>query len=146
MWLVEATPFPFGSAVTVAVLAGLVLARRTAIPYPVFLVAIGLVLGFVPGVPTFTLDPQVVFLVFLPPLIYYAAFLTSPRELVANWLPLTLLAFGLVIATMFGVALTASAAIAALGIGPAFVLGAVVSPTDPVAATAVMRRLGAPRQ
>ena len=139
-------PFFLGLVIAVAVLASASLARLFEVPYPVFLVLTGLVASFVPGTPTFTLSPDVIFYVFLPPLIYFAAFLTSPRALRNNWLPIGLLAVGLVLVTMVVTAFVAGTFVAGLSLGAAFVLGAIVAPTDPVAATAVFGRLGAPRR
>lgn len=133
-----------GLAVAVVVVASRLLARRTGIPYPVFLVVAGAAAGFLPGVPAVRLDPQVVFLGFLPPLVYHAGLVTSPRELRANALPIGLGALGLVLATTFAVAGAMWATAPALGFVGAFVLGAVVAPTDPVAATSVLNRLGGP--
>ena len=124
----------------VAVLAGLGL--RSGVPYPVALVLGGLVIGLVPGLPSPELDPDIVFFVFLPPLLYAAAITVSAHELRANWAPITLLAVGLVLVTIAAVAAVANAV---LGIpwAAAFVLGAVLGPTDPVSAAAVLDRLGA---
>ena len=123
----------------VAVLAGLGL--RSGVPYPVALVLGGLVIGLVPGLPSPELDPDVVFFVFLPPLLYAAAIAVSAAELRANWAPITLLAVGLVLVTIAAVAAVANAV---LGVpwAAAFVLGAVLGPTDPVSAAAVLDRLG----
>ena len=123
----------------VAVLAGLGL--RSGVPYPVALVLGGLVIGLVPGLPSPELDPDVVFFVFLPPLLYAAAITVSAHELKANWAPIALLAVGLVLVTIAAVAAVANAV---LGIpwAAAFVLGAVLGPTDPVSAAAVLDRLG----
>jgi Na+/H+ antiporter len=123
----------------VAVLAGLGL--RSGVPYPVALVLGGLVIGLVPGLPAPELDPDVVFFVFLPPLLYAAAIAVSAHELRANWAPITMLAVGLVLVTICAVAAVANAV---LGIpwAAAFVLGAVLGPTDPVSAAAVLDRLG----
>ena len=130
-----------------AAAGGLVaLAQPLRIPYPILLVLGGLVLGFVPGVPRLALPPDVVLVGFLPPLLYAATFFTSLRDLRANLRPIGLLAIGLVITTTVGVAVIAHAAIDDLGWGPSFVLGAVVSPTDAIAATAIARRLGVPRR
>ncbi len=116
------------------------------VPYPVVLVLGGLALGFTPGVPTVSLDPDLVLLIVLPPLLYAAAFFSSLRDLRENARPIGLLSIGLVIATTVGVALAAHALIDGLSWEAAFVLGAVVSPTDPVAATSIAGRLGAPRR
>src|SRR5436309_10463987 len=129
-----------------AIAALLVAAPMLRIPYPIFLVLGGLALGFVPGVPTLALPPDVVLIAVLPPLLYASAFFTSLRDLRANARPIGMLAIGLVIATMTVVAVVAHAAVDSMSWSAAFVLGAIVSPTDPIAATAIMRRLGVPRR
>jgi monovalent cation/hydrogen antiporter len=133
----------FGLLVAAAGLA--VLAGILRVPYPVTLVAGGAVIGFLPGVPTVELDPDLVLLIFLPPLLYGAAFFTSVRDLRRNAKPIALLSIPLVLVTMGVVALVAHEAIG-LDWGPAFVLGAIVSPTDAVAPAEIMRRIGAPRR
>jgi Na+/H+ antiporter len=125
----------------VAAIAGL--ARRASVPYPVALVLGGLAIGLVPGLPAPQLDPDVVFFAFLPPLLYSAAFLASAYELRDHAQPIGLLAIGLVLVTVAGVA-AAGHWVLGLPWVAAFVLGAVLGPTDPVSATAVIRRLGAP--
>ena len=129
-----------------AVLVLMAVARRIVIPYPIFLVLGGLVLGFVPGVPAVRLDPEVVFLIFLPPILWAAAYFTSLRDFQANIRPISLLAVGLVLATTAGVAAAAHAIVPGLGWPAAFVLGAIVSPPDAVAATAIARRLRIPHR
>src|SRR3954462_9996401 len=129
-----------------AVLALLVVSDRIDIPYPILLVLGGCGLGFVPGLPDVRLDPDVVLLIVLPPLLYSAAFFTSLRELRTNLRPISFLAVGLVLVTMVVVAVIAHELIPGMGWGPAFVLGAVVSPTDPVAAIAIAQRLNVPRR
>ena len=133
----------FGLLVAVAVLA--VVARLVNVPYPILLVLGGLGAGFVPGVPSVTLDPEIVLLIFLPPLLYSAAFFANLRELRKNIRPITGLALGLVAATMVVVAVVAHAVIG-LSWPVAFVLGAVVSPSDAVAPVAILRRLNVPRR
>lgn len=129
----------------VAISATAVAARLTRIPYPILLVIAGLAVGLVPGVPNVELDPDLVLLIFLPPLLYAAAFFSNLRELRNNVRPISLLAIGLVIATTLAVAGVAHAVIG-LGWQSAFVLGAVVSPTDAVAPAEILRRLGVPRR
>ena len=129
-----------------AVVALSVIARRLGLPYPIVMVLAGLGLGFVPGLPQVELAPDVVFLVFLPPLLYAAGFFTSIREFRANLRPIALLAFGLVLFTAGVVAAIAHALVPGLGWAGAFVLGAIVSPPDAVAATAIFQRLGVPRR
>jgi monovalent cation/hydrogen antiporter len=129
----------------VAVVALAVLATWTRLPYAILLVLGGLALGFMPGLPAITLNPDLVLLLFLPPLVYSSAWLTSWREFRTSLRPILLLAVGLVLATTVVVALVAHAA---LGVSwsVAFVLGAVVSPTDAVAASATAQRLGLSRR
>jgi CPA1 family monovalent cation:H+ antiporter len=123
----------------------LILAGPLRIPYPILLVLGGLMLGFAPGVPKVTMPPEVVLIGILPPLLYRSAFFTGLRELRQNLRPISLLAVGLVAMTTVGVAVVAHK-VADLPWAEAFVLGAVVSPTDPIAATAIGRRLGVPRR
>jgi monovalent cation/hydrogen antiporter len=133
----------FGLLLAIAGLA--VLAGILRVPYPVTLVAGGAVIGFLPGVPSVELDPDLVLLIFLPPLLYGAAFFTSVRDLRRNAKPIAMLSIPLVAVTMVAVAVVAHEAIG-LDWGPAFVLGAIVSPTDAVAPAEIMRRIGAPRR
>lgn len=120
-------------------------ARRVGVPYPTLFVLGGLGLAFVPGVPRIHLEPELVLLVFLPPLLFVAATETPMRELRANVAPIIRLALGLVVFTMVIVAVVAQVMIPELGWAAAFTLGAIVAPTDALAATSVFRRLGAPR-
>ncbi len=115
------------------------------VPYPIPLVIGGLLLGLVPGIPEIQLDPDLVLLVFLPPLLYAGAFFVDLRTLREDARVISLTAIGLVIATATAVAVIAHEVIH-MPWALSFVLGAIVSPTDPAAATAVMRRVGAPRR
>ena len=115
------------------------------VPYPILLVVGGLALGVVPGIPELELEPELVLFGILPPLLYGAAFFTSLSDLRANAGPIGLLAIGLVVVTTVGVAVVAHTVVDGLTWPAAFVLGAIVSPTDPIAATAIARRLGVPR-
>ena len=124
----------------------LVVAATRRLPVPVLLVCGGLILGFVPGLPRLELPPDVVLVAVLPPLLYSAAFFTGLRDLRHNLRPISLLAIGLVIATTCGVALVAHGVIGQLSWAGAFTLGAIVSPTDALAATEVARRLNLPRR
>ncbi len=133
--------------VLLVVAAGLaVAAQRLTVPYPLLLVAGGLGLAFVPGLPPVALAPQTVLLIFLPPLLFSAAWFTSWRDFASNRRPIALLAVGLVIATTTCVAWVAHAVIPGMSWPVAFVLGAIVSPPDAVAATAVTKRLKVPRR
>jgi Na+/H+ antiporter len=120
------------------------LAELIHVPYPIVLVLGGLAIGLIESMPDFELDPDVVFLVFLPPLLHAAGWRSSPRDLRAQVRPLALLAVGLVLATMLAVALVAHAIVPGMSWEAAFILGAIVGPTDPVSATATLARLGAP--
>ncbi len=124
------------------------LAKRIGIPYPIALVLGGLVLGIVltrvADVPTVELPPEIVFLLFLPPILFGAGYDTPIRDFKANLRAIGLLAIGLVLFTAIVVALVANALIPGLGWWPAFALGAIVAPPDAVAATAIFRRLGVP--
>src|SRR4051794_35638569 len=104
------------------------LAKRLNVPYPLMLVVAGLGLGFVPGLPRVALEPEFVFLLFLPPLLYYSALLTSWRDFRANLRSISLLAVGLTLFTTVGVAGAAVLALPGLTWAAAFVLGAIVSP------------------
>jgi len=128
------------------VLALTSVARKVLIPYPIILVIGGLVLGVVPGLPTVTLNPDLIFLVFLPPILWAAAYFTSLREFRENLRPISLLAIGLVLATTAAVAVVAHAVFPGMSWAAAIALGAIVSPPDAVAATAIGKRLRIPRR
>jgi monovalent cation/hydrogen antiporter len=113
-----------------------IIARRLGTPYPIIMVLGGLLLGFVPGIPDFELNPDLVFLVVLPPLLYAAAWTTSWRDFHYNLVSIFLLA----------VALLAPRVFAGFDWRLGFVLGAVVAPTDAIAATSIARRVGLPRR
>jgi monovalent cation/hydrogen antiporter len=123
----------------------LVLAPALRVPLPILLVVGGVVMGFIPGLPHVQLPPAVVLVAVLPPLLYSGAFFTSLRDLRANKRAISYLAFGLVGATMAVVGVVAHDWIH-LPWAVAFTLGAIVSPTDALAATEITRRLGAPRR
>ena len=132
-------------ALLVAVGALLALTPTLRVPLPILLVAGGAALGFIPGLPDIALPPDLVLVAVLPPLLYSGAFFTSLRELRSNKRPISLLAFGLVGATMAAVGIAAHEWIG-LPWAVAFTLGAIVSPTDALAATEITSRLGAPRR
>src|SRR5216684_4128892 len=130
-----------------AAVAGLaVVARKLALPYPVVLVLAGLALSFIPHLPQVRLDPNLVFFFFLPPLIYPAALFTSWRDFRANLRPILLLAIGLVLFTTIAVGWLAHYFIEGFPLAAGFVLGAIVSPPDAIAATAIAERLRVPRR
>ena len=120
--------------------------RAIGVPYPIVLVLGGLVMGFIPGVPDVGLEPELVLVIFLPPLLYSAAFFASLRDIKYDLRTISLLAVGLVIATACAVAVVAHALIDGLPWAAAFALGAIVAPTDPLAAIEVGRRVGLPRR
>jgi monovalent cation/hydrogen antiporter len=137
-----------GLLVLATVLAGV--ARRLRIPEPIVLViagvAVGLVVGLLPGAPEFELDPPLVFLFFLPPILYAAGYFTSIRDFRANLRPILLLSVGLVVFTTVVVAAVLKYFVPEIPWAAAFAFGAIVSPPDAVAATSVFRRLGVPRR
>ena len=120
-------------------------ARRLNLPYPALFVIGGLVLGFIPGLPNITLEPELVLLVFLPPLLFAAAFETPLRDLRRNLGPILRLSIVLVILTTVVVAAVTQAMVPGIGWAAAFALGAIVAPTDALAATSVFRRIGVPK-
>ena len=122
------------------------LAQKLHLPYPIVLVIAGTLLGFVPGIPSIKLDPDLVFLVILPPLLYSAAWLTSWREFSYSLVSILLLAFGLVAFTVFGVAAGAHWLFPGFDWKIGFVLGAVIAPTDALAATTIAKRIGLPKR
>ncbi|WP_198172471.1 Na+/H+ antiporter [Hymenobacter ginkgonis] len=130
-----------------ALLVGLsAVAPKLKLPYPVLLVVAGGLLAFVPGLPAVKLDPNLVFFIFLPPLLYEASYNTSWHEFVANRRAISLLAVGLVLLTTTLVAALAHYFIPGFSWAMGFVLGAIVSPPDAVAATSVTKGLGLPRR
>jgi monovalent cation/hydrogen antiporter len=122
------------------------LARRFDMPYPIALTLGGIALGFVPGLPPVPLDPNLILPIFLPPILYPAALLTSWRDFRRSLRPISLLAIGLVITTTLVVGVVARLLLPTLPWAVAFAFGAIVSPPDAVAATAVLGRLKMPRR
>ena len=114
-----------------------VLAQKLKTPYPIVLVVAGLLLGFIPRIPRIALNPDVIFLLVLPPLLYSASWLTSWREFKYNLVSILLLAFGLVGFTVIGIAGTTRWLLAGFDWRLGCVLGAVVATTDAIAATSI---------
>jgi len=136
-------------SILVLVLAAALLVRLAEfgkIPAPIVLVVGGLAIAFIPGLPNVELEPDTIFLVFLPPLVYAAGWRASPLELRTVMRPLALLSIGLVFLTAAVVALVAHATVPGLSWAEAAVLGAIIAPTDTIAATSIFRRLGAPER
>lgn len=137
-----------GMLVVLAAVA--LLAEKLKIAYPILLVIVGTLLGliprYVPGIQPILVDPELVFFIFLPPLLYYAGLLTTWRDFKANIRPISELALGLVLATMIAVAVAAYYTVPDMTWGAAFLLGAIVSPPDAVAATAILSKVRAPKR
>src|SRR5919205_3882508 len=133
-------------ALLVAVVALATVAPHVRVPTPILLVLGGLLLALLPQVPDVVLAPDLAFLLFLPPLLYSAAFDTSIRDVRAHLQPILSLAVGLVLATTAVVAVLVHTLVPELGWPLAFALGAIVSPPDAVAATALLRGVGVPRR
>ena len=133
-----------GMLVVVAALG--LLSRKVGLPLPILLVVSGVLLGLVPGLPSVKLNPEMVFLVILPPLLYPAAVFTPWRDFHNNIRPIFLLAVGLVLFTTTLIGYLAHHYIPGLPLAAAFVLGAIISPPDAVAATAITQRLRVPRR
>jgi monovalent cation/hydrogen antiporter len=121
-------------------------ARRIGVIEPILLLAAGVVLGLVADLPSVELAPDVVFVLFLPPILFAAAYFTPIRDFRANARPILLLAVGLVLFTTFAVGIVVNAIVPGMGFAAALTLGAIVAPPDAVAATAIFKRLGVPRR
>jgi CPA1 family monovalent cation:H+ antiporter len=122
------------------------LSRKLRVPYPIFLVLGGLAIGFIPGIPPMAVDPDIIFLVFLPPLLYEAAWFTSWHEFWRRKRSIAFFAFGLVILTSITVAYFANAIIPGFTLALGFLLGGIISPPDAVAATSVLKEIKVPRR
>jgi CPA1 family monovalent cation:H+ antiporter len=133
-------------ALLAAVSALALLSRRLRIPYPILLVLGGLALALVPGLPRVRLDPELVFIFFLPPLLYPAALFMPWRDFKANLRPISLLAVGLVLFTTVAVGFLAHHFVPEIPLAAGFALGAIISPPDAIAATAIAEHLRVPRR
>jgi monovalent cation/hydrogen antiporter len=122
-----------------------IVARRLHVSYPIVLVIGGFILALFPRLPEVRLAPEIVFLLFLPPLLYWDALNSSWRDFRENWRPISLLAIGLVFTTTMAV-MVAAHSLLGFPWGPAFILGAVLGPTDTVAAAAILERFRLPRR
>jgi Na+/H+ antiporter len=136
--------FTLTVAIAVVVIIGRAVATRLEVPEAVVFVVLGVLASLIPQVPNIDLSPDLVLVLFLPPLVYNAAFLTGPRETRENAVPITALAIGTTAVTIVGVAWVIRLVLPGLGWAPAFAFAAAIAPTDAVAATAVMSKLGAP--
>lgn len=129
-----------------AVFLLVMLAQRIRIAYPVFLVIAGLGIGFIPGIPQLSLDPELIFLIFLPPLLYEAAWYTSWKDFWKWKRPIALLAFGLVFFTSTVIAYASSSLIPGFTLALGFLLGGIISPPDAVAAATVLKGMSVPKR
>jgi len=124
----------------------ILMARRLKIAYPIFLVLAGLIIGVIPGMPVINIEPELIFLIFLPPLLYEAAWWTSWNEFWKWKRPISLLAFGLVFFTSTVVAYTVSSFIPGFTLATGFLLGGIISPPDAIAATSVLKTIRVPKR
>jgi Na+/H+ antiporter len=138
--------FTLAVAIAVVVIIGRAVASRLDVPAAIVLVVLGVLASLIPQVPNIDLPPDVVLLLFLPPLIYNAAFFSAPRETRDNAVPITALAVGATAVTILGVGAVTRLVLPGLGWAAAFAFAAAVAPTDAVGATSVLNRLGAPQR
>ena len=129
-----------------AVVGVVLIGRRLKMPYPIALVLGGLCISLVPGLPRVHINPDLVFLIFLPPLLYAAGWFTSWHDFKANLRPIFMLAFGLVLFTMFVVGIVLHSVVPAIPLSIAFAFGAIISPPDAVAATAIAQQIRLPKR
>ncbi|MGH7684740.1 MAG: cation:proton antiporter, partial [Vulcanimicrobiaceae bacterium] len=134
----------FAFLVATAVLA--IVSKRLGIAYPIVFVVAGALLGFVPNLPRIELQPDTIFLIVLPIILFGAAWTTDLVELKRNLRPVSLLAIGLVIFTTVTVAAIAHAVIAGMTWPAAFTLGAIIAPTDAIAAESIAEGMAVPRR
>lgn len=144
--MIELSPIELVLGLLVVAIALAYVARRIGVAYPILLVLGGLALGFLPGLPAIELEPEIVFLLLLPPILFGAGYSTPIRDFKANARPIALLAIGLVLFTTVAVGIVADALIPELGLPAALALGAIVAPPDAVAATSIFQRLHVPRR
>ncbi|WP_017585152.1 Na+/H+ antiporter [Nocardiopsis ganjiahuensis] len=132
--------------VVVAVIAGQLVAGRIRVPGAVVLVVLGMLLGVVPWMHSLSITPEIILLVFLPPLIYNAAFFSSPKDMRDLARPIVVMSVGMTLATAFGLAGIVHLLLPDAGWPAAIALGAAIAPTDAVAASAILKRAGTPRR
>jgi NhaP-type Na+/H+ or K+/H+ antiporter len=129
-----------------AVILLVMLAQRIKVAYPIFLVIAGLAISLIPGMPVLHLEPDLIFLIFLPPLLYEAAWYTSWKDFWKWKRSITLMAFGLVFFTSMVVAYASTALIPGFTLALGFLLGGIVSPPDAVAAATVLKGMKVPKR
>ena len=130
----------------VVVMLLVMLAQKIKIAYPIFLVLAGLGISFIPGIPGLKLDPEIIFLIFLPPILYEAAWYTSWNDFWKWKRPISLLAFGLVFLTSVIVAYASQMIIPGFTLALGFLLGGIISPPDAIAATTVLKGMKVPKR
>ena len=121
-------------------------ADKIKLPYPILLIIIGIIIGFIPSIPEIEINPEIIFLIFLPPLLYDASFNISPKHFRTNLSTISTLAIPLVFLTTFWIAVVAHYMIPNMTWPLAFVLGAILSATDAVAAVSITKGLGIPHK
>ncbi|WP_370576740.1 cation:proton antiporter [Pedobacter sp. N36a] len=122
------------------------LAQKLKISYPIFLVIAGLGISFIPGIPKIEIEPELVFLIFLPPLLYESAWYTSWNDFWKWRIPIAMLAFGLVFFTSIIIAFVSTAMIPGFTLAMGFLLGGIISPPDAVAANSVLKHIKIPKR
>ncbi len=138
--------FPYYLALIVAIVLLIMLAQRIRIAYPIVLVLAGLAFSFLPGLPSIQIDPELIFIIFLPPLLYEAAWNTSWKELWRWRRIITSFAFLIVFVSAFSVALVAVHFIPGFTLALGFLLGGIVSPPDAVSAGAILKFVKVPKR
>jgi Na+/H+ antiporter len=138
--------FTLAVAIAGVMIIGRVVASRLEVPEAIVLLIFGVLASLIPQVPDISLPPDLVLFLFLPPLIYNAAFFSAPRETRENAVPITALAIGATAVTILGVGAVTTAILPRIGFAAALAFAAAVAPTDAVAATSVLNRLGAPQR
>lgn len=136
----------WGIGIAFGVMLLVMLGQRIRIAYPIFLTVAGLLISFIPGIPTFQVDPSIVFLIFLPPILFEAAWNTSWKDFLRFRRPILGLAFGLVFLTSIVVAYLSSNMIPGITVAMGFLLGGINSPPDAVAATSILKHLKIPKR
>lgn len=136
----------WGIGIAFGVMLLVMLGQRIRIAYPIFLTVAGLLISFIPGLPTFQVDPSIVFLIFLPPILFEAAWNTSWKDFLRFRRPILGLAFGLVFLTSIVVAYLSSNMIPGITVAMGFLLGGINSPPDAVAATSILKHLKIPKR
>ncbi len=137
--------FVFYLALVLVIIVAIMLANKLRVAYPILLVIAGLLISFIPGIPAIKIEPELIFIIFLPPLLYEAAFAVSWKEMWKLRRIITSFAFIVVFLTAISVALIANAYIPGFSLALGFVLGGIVSPPDAVSAGAILKFVKVPK-